>query len=382
MIAEVLHSGFDGLKMTVQTEIREELRAELTEAKAEAVRTNSETTIERNGMTFAVRRSGGMAFSLHTGEYGAEWYLLDPENRPANNPGVTVDFRAFLLATGGLQAAQVHFEECMAALGIPYANTQLRVSRVDFAVDILAPWFEPNREAIVAPPGMRVKEIAGPPETETHATSSRVTGLRAGSIAGRQLAIYDKRAEVLANGKKGWLTIWNHSRATNSLPLFQLSDPDNSRVWRFELRMGSKQLRNRWEMRSWDDLDAMVGDAFSEFCEKVRYCIISADRNRSRWPEHELWRLVVSVVQRDLRNMRSGVVPHDVKLANREEHKRMLDGQLLGLLNSRAAAEGIEAEEFEMFVRKHTRCLVELGQKHPIPIEERLSKAKAKYSFK
>ncbi len=34
---------------------------------------------------------------------------------------------------------------------------------------------------------------------------------------------------------------------------------------------------------------------------------------------------------------------------NRAAHKRMLDAQMLGLLVSRAAAEGVEAEGFEVF---------------------------------
>jgi hypothetical protein len=56
-----LHSGFGGLKFTVTTDIPPELREELADAKADAVRTNAEVTIERSGMAFAARRSGGMS---------------------------------------------------------------------------------------------------------------------------------------------------------------------------------------------------------------------------------------------------------------------------------------------------------------------------------
>ena len=383
MTAEVLHAGFDGLKFTVTTDIPPELRSDLAEAKAEAVRTNADVVIERHGIAFAVRRSGGMGFSVHTGEYGAEWYFLDPENRPANKPGVTVDFRAFLLATGGLQAARDHFEECMVSFGIPYAETQLRVSRIDFAIDILAPWFEPDREALVAPQGTRVTERTGPEDTETRGTGARVTGLRAGAVANRQLAIYDKRAEVIASGKRGWLVIWNHARRRSGRQPLDLADADQSRVWRFELRMGSGKLRNRWEMRSWDDLDAMIGDAFAEFCQSMRYCIVSPDRNRSRWPVHELWQIVTETVERELASMKSGVIPEDVRTTNRDEHKRMLEGQILGLMVSRAAAEGITgAQAFEAFLRHQTAALKRLTRQHPIPTDERLAKAGARYRFR
>lgn len=52
------------------------------------------TRPQNHRATLAVRNSGGSAFSAHTCDHEAEWYFLDPENRPANYPGVTVDFRA------------------------------------------------------------------------------------------------------------------------------------------------------------------------------------------------------------------------------------------------------------------------------------------------
>lgn len=378
----VLHSGFDGLRFTIQTDIPPELRAALADAKAQAIQSNADCPLTLHGIDLAVRRSGGSAFSAHTGEYGAEWYFLDPQNRPANKPGVTVDFRAFLLATGGLRAAQDHFEACMAAFGIRYAETQLRVSRVDFAVDILAPWFEPDREALVVPPGTHVQEYTAPDETETQAIGARVAGLRAGAVANRQLAIYDKRAEVIAKGKLGWLTIWNAALAKAGQPPLDLKDRHQSQVWRFELRMGSKQLRKRWEMRSWADLDALIGDACAEFMERIRYCAPTHDRNRARWPSHELWNRVAEVIAADLGNMRSGVIPDEVKDANRAEHMRMLDGQILGLLVSRAAAGGIAAEGFDGFVKAHLLVLRDASRDHPVPIAERLAKSAGRYRFR
>lgn len=379
---DVLHSGFDGLKFTIQADIPPELRVALADAKAHAIKTNADSAITLNGIELAVRRSGGSAFSAHTGEYGAEWYFLDPENRAPNNPGITVDFRAFLLATGGLKAAQEHFETCMAAFGIPYVETQLRVSRVDFAVDILAPWFEPDREALVVPPGTRIREYTGADETETHSTGARVTGLRAGAVGNRQLVIYDKRAEVIAKGKMGWLKIWNSSLEKVGKPSIDLKDRDQSLVWRFELRMGSKQLRNKWDIRNWMDLDAMIGDAFADFTNRIRYRIPSTDCNRSRWPLHELWQLVTEVVASDLSYMRSGVVPEDVKEANRAEHKRMLDSMILGLMVSRASVEGVEPEGFDAFMKRHLLTLKEVSKEHSLPIDERFSKAAGRYRFR
>lgn len=267
----VVHSGFDGLKFTVQADIPPEFRILLADAKAQAVKTNSDCIFNIGEMQLAVRRTGGSAFSAHTGEYGAEWYFLDPENRPPNNPGITVDFRAFLLATGGLEAAQEHFESCMAAFGIRYVETQLRVSRVDFAIDILAPWFEPNREALVVPPGTRIIEFTGFDETETHSTGARVTGLRAGAVANRKLAIYDKRAEVISKGKMGWLKIWNASlKKAGKIPL----DLKNRDLIRCRRATGVVFLRETSRSREPDyRLSIPTGSKVQTFSiEAIRFC--------------------------------------------------------------------------------------------------------------
>ena len=104
--------------------------------------------------------------------------------------------------------------------------------------------------------------------------------------------------------------------------------------------------------------------------------------NRARWPQHPLWNVVADVIGTDLAAMRSGVVPEDVKDANRTDHQRMLDAQILGLLVSRAAAGGIAADDFEGFLKQHLLTLKEASTAHPRPIDERLAKADARYRFR
>ena len=93
----------------------------------------------------------------------------------------------------------------MDAFEIKYVETQLRITRADFAVDFLAPWFEPNRECLILPPGTKTTEYTGGDETETVSNGCLAwVGLRAGAIANRQLAIYDKpRPEVIQTNKMG-----------------------------------------------------------------------------------------------------------------------------------------------------------------------------------
>lgn len=379
MTADILHSGFDGLKFTVQADIPPELREELVAAKQHAKESFGDCLVQFRDIALSVTNKGARGFTCHTGDMGAVWLFQDPEDRIQNNPAITVDFRAFGLATGGLAGAEKHFRECMEAFGIKYVETQLRVARADFAVDILAPWFEPNREALVVPPGTKVTEYTGVDDTATMASGARVTGLRAGAIANRQLAIYDKRMEVIQSKKMGWVTIWNAARTKTNLPPIDLADRDTSQVWRFEMRLGSKQLRNRFEMRSWQDVHDTIGDAFTDALNRIRYTIPTSDSNRARWPAHELWVRVVEAIKDGLHAHCAGVVPSDVIEANRNAKMREIDAQLAGLFVTRAALSGVTGDAFEDFMETHVDALARVVSEHNVPVGDRIAKARARY---
>jgi hypothetical protein len=269
----------------------------------------------------------------------------------------------------------------MTAFGIPYVETQLRVARADFAVDFLAPWFEPDRQVLVVPPGTKVTEYTGVDETATVSSGGRVTGLRAGAIANRQIAIYDKRAEVIQSNKLGWLTIWNAACKASRHPPLDLSDRNTSQVWRFEMRLGSKQLRNKFELRSWDDIRSAIGDAFTDATRRIRYCEPTYDSNRARWPLHSLWRLFEDVVANDLMVNCCGVLPTDVIHANRAAKMHELDAQLCGLFVTRAAISDVQADDFEEFMDAHVATLMRLSDEHATKLEERITKSKARYQL-
>ncbi len=381
MEATILHSGFDGLKFTIHSDIPADFREELASAKQHAKETHSDCVLEFGSVSLNVTNKGARGFTAHTGDHGAVWLFQDPQDRIPNNPGITVDFRAFGLATDGLEGAEQHFRDCMEAFGVKYVETQLRVARADFAVDLLAPWFEPDREALVVPPGTKITEYTGVDETATVSSGARVVGLRVGAVANRQLAIYDKRTEVMQQNKMGWLTIWNAALAAVGKPPLDLSDRTSSQIWRFEMRLGSKQLRNRFEMRNWQDVHDVIGDAFTDALERIRYCMPTADSNRARWPTHELWHQFEAVIGNDLLQNCAGVLPSDVMETNRAAKMRELDAQLAGLFVTRAAISDVTADEFNDFLEHHIEALERIVNEHTTPIDERLSKVRAKYRF-
>jgi hypothetical protein len=232
---------------------------------------------------------------------------------------------------------------------------------------------------LVVPPGTKVTEYTSVNETATISSGARVTGLRAGAIANRQIAIYDKRAEVIQSNKLGWVTIWNAAREAIGKPPLDLSDRNTSQVWRFELRLGSKQLRNRFELRSWDDIRSAIGDVFTDATSRIRYCDPTSDRNRARWPIHNLWHLFKMVMVNDLQHNCCGVLPSDVIQANRAAKMREIDAQLCGLFVTRAAISGVPDDAFEDFMENHITALMRICDEHPAPLEERLAKVQSRY---
>ena len=111
MKVDILHSGFDGLKFTIQADIPPALREKLVFAKQYAKHNYSDCIVQFGSVALSVTNKGARGFTAHTGDLGAVWLFQDPEDRIPNNPGITVEFRDFGLAKGGLEGAEKHFRE-------------------------------------------------------------------------------------------------------------------------------------------------------------------------------------------------------------------------------------------------------------------------------
>lgn len=114
----LVHSGFDGLKFTTQTEISPELREKVASAKAHAKETFSDCILEFEPVSLRVSGNGAHGFTTNTGDHVAVWLFQDLEDPFPNNPGFTIYFRAFGLAISGLEGAEAHFRDCKEALGV------------------------------------------------------------------------------------------------------------------------------------------------------------------------------------------------------------------------------------------------------------------------
>nr|WP_319949046.1 hypothetical protein [uncultured Shimia sp.] len=60
---------------------------------------------------------------------------------------------------------------------------------------------------------------------------------------------------------------------------------------------------------------------------------------------------------------------------------RELDAQLAGLFITRAAISDVSADQLDDFMETHIEALIRQTQEHPVSIEDRISKAGAKYQL-
>lgn len=86
-------------------------------------------------------------------------------------------------------------------------------------------------------------------------------------------------------------------------------------------------------------------------------------------------------MKEDLFEMCSGADPVKIKEVIRDEQRRVLQVQKLGLDVSLAALDDVSPMEFDKYLEKSVNLSLDLSKKHKVSIEDRIAKSKAKYIF-
>ena len=357
---ELLYRGFDGLDISFQAQVPGDLCRELEEAKAAAQERHSDILLSWKGIRLLVAESGargGYAFRASAGELGATWFFKRPN---ARDPwGVRVSCGSFQLALNGLAKTRTSLLDTLDALGLAVANGQESIGRIDYALDFLAPDFELKPDAFVMHSNSVRSDHFENVDVSTHGTSGRTTSVTVGKMPGRQVIVYDKRAEIIAHNKQSWWIIWNATRSKNGLASLQIGNPNESRVWRVELRAGKKFLKDRWGITTWSDLLNKYGDVVAATLRAVRHTRTKLDGNRSRWPDSELWSAVKAESDGDLFELRNYADPDLVRSVQQDAFCAMLERQMDGLAVTTAAVRGIPPELLSEFARSEGKRMSE-----------------------
>ncbi len=314
---ELLYAGFDTLDVAFQGALPEAIMKELDEARDQAeaqqekvlVRIGSnevQAHIQGHGMR------GGYRYILDTGPLGAKWMIK--RNTDAAQWNLFASPRATaLLAYGYRETFKLLLREIESMGGRVTGHS---INRVDFAMDFQTRGFELHAEQIVAHSHSKVSphwgqrtEIEDQDQPKIVFRGRRVESLTVGKQPGRQITIYNKRREAIERKKFFWFETWGRDQKDKNLE-----------VWRVEVRAGKKELKDKYRIVTMDDFEASIGDVITKSLSGIRYLADGQqDSNVSRHALSPLWQAAQTTAAENLRELRSGLTPGQLKNVERTQ---------------------------------------------------------------
>jgi len=307
MDLKLLYHGFDGLDVSFQCRPEPAFLAMLSAAKSEAQKTQATCKINFFGVDMDVAATGAVGFSFRadTGPAGETWFIAN--SLKSNGWNVRVSVKSLALATLGYQAVK---DRLLKRLEI-FTDEVLShsVGRIDFAVDVEAPDFVLEPENFVchwrATQGqhrVRNREMVSDSETgealEIVGNGGKINSVTIGKMPGRQVIVYNKRREVIDRQKSYWWAIWYPDECgAGEVP----KEVRARRVWRVEIRSGKRDLKERWNVSTFDQLEASLGAIYAETLSAIRLNAPQAeqtDSNKSRQKVHVLWDMALAHAER------------------------------------------------------------------------------------
>ena len=376
---ELLHKGFDALDVSYAVHLPEKFMPILHQAKQKAGEIKAPVMVSLDGVEFNVSSGGmqgGYAFWCGTGSAGEKWGIKTPNK---NDPwGIRISASAMQTALLGLGGVKDLLESKFDRLGIPLRQGQESISRVDFAIDFIIPGFQLVADNFVMHPRFGWKKHVPISEYKEAGRTGRTQSVTVGKNPGRQVIVYDKRAEVLAKGRSHWPLVWNKCRERQGLPALDLNDRDASQIWRVELRAYKRHLKDDWGVTTWKQLETKLPGILNGLLSDIRYTRPTLDATRSRWPEHRLWVQVRRELQDDLSRMKSFATESDIAEVLKAEREQMLMAQIAGCALSLAASRNIEFVGLSTFARTLGEEIKELFRENPAKTERKYAHVRGK----
>ena len=378
---ELLHKGFDALDLAYAVHFPAHHMPKLQAAKQRAMEIGQSVPVWLGDVAFNIASTGargGYTFRCDTGSLGEIWFLKKPST---NDPwGVRISVSAVQCAIMGLAGVKRRIEEKFEKLGVALRQGQESISRVDFALDFIIPNFKLVADNFVMHPRFTRMRHAEITEYKEAGKTGRTQSVTVGKNPGRQIIIYDKRAEVLAKGNSHWPVVWNRAREQRGLPAVDLHDREASQIWRVELRAYKNHLKDDWGVASWWQLQEKLPSIFNSLLSDIRYTAPSLDMNRSRWPDHLLWTRVRAELQGKLSEMKSFATESAIKELLLAEREQMLKSQIAGCSLALAGLQGKSLAEMDDFLRKLRKEVAQIVRSAPEKANRKIMASRERYS--
>ena len=331
---DIVHAGFDALDIAFSGHLPRPVERQLEGARHAAQESMTDQLIEIGGIWGHVPDTGargGYRWRFDTGPEGEIWTFKQAKR--GDDWNIRVSVRAAALVARGWQGVKDDLYATLNAMGGKIEKES--ISRLDFAVDILAPGFAPDPAAFVAHYATRRAEHYETLPNEDFAIrrigGGRIGTITLGKMPNRQVTIYNKRREVIdhRHHKSWWWQVWDLDR-----------DDLENEVWRVEVRLGKHHLKERWNVSTWADIEAAMPDMLGAALEDVRLCEPTADSNRARWSMHPLWQAALARV-RDCFGLRTRIAPGKVRAERRHVIRNTYENLMLGIAAGYAVTRNV-----------------------------------------
>ncbi len=374
---KIVHHGFDGLEFAVKAHISDSVSILLTEIQDRAKTTDSAQLFECCGERMLVHPTGargGYKFRCDHPKTGI-WFIKRPSE---NDPwGIRFSSSSIAIVSLGLEELRLACAMFLAALGVDASECDYVPSRVDFAVDFILPDFEPDPSNFLVHSNTGIRGISDVEIIDSYGQASGLNSVTVGRMPRRQVNIYNKSKESEAKRKWEWSMIWAKNLGCSIEEVCELT------IWRVELRVAKRHLKDKWHVNSWASLYKMLPRIYQSCLDDIRYCQSTADTNRSRWPTHPLWEKVSKIVDEQLFDYIPKLAPEEYEEVTIKRKMRELERQILGLLISTAGIQNLRADQFSSHAVETAQRLAGWANSKDtnIALEDRLNQVKNRYLF-
>lgn len=375
---ELLYAGFDTLDVAIAGALPKDALDTLEKAREAASESQEKvlTTIGPGKVDMHVYghgMKGGYAYVVDTGPVSAIWKLK--KNTDPNQWNIFVSPRATMLLAYGYEGTRDQLLETLAAMGARL--TDHSINRADFAMDFRTYGFELHDDQFVAHSHTKVRPYWGKREntdTDNNQPSAVLRGRRLESMTigiqpGRQIIVYDKKREAIEKQKPYWFKTWRVNR----------DDPELE-VWRVEVRAGKRELKDKYQIRRFEDFDAGIGDVIVQALQDVRYLADrQGDSNVTRQELHALWIGAQDIASSNLTDLRSGLTPGQIVEIERELAIERYANLCLGNAIGWSVAQGLSdceiATDLPDLVANHLSTSLRFKNGH---VESSIKRARAR----
>lgn len=380
---KIVHSGFDSLYFSIRGALSPASIESFERLKDQAINDGGDVpfNLPNEPNRYVLRptgKRGGYTYVINTGLVGSTIAFKASLSRDQHNAFVEVS-SALLLAIGWKDAVEQALYHVKA---FGFHVIEVSINRADYCIDVLDAQVDIDPRDFIA--HSRVKKscyyesasvanhvgmCSSHVEVRTVSQSDRIASITLGKMPGRQVIVYNKRAEVIERRKFYWFDAWGINRWD-----------DTRTVHRVEVRAGKQHLLKKG-VRTLDDFEYHIGAVLYDAVRAIRWVELSTkDANVTRAPLHPVWEALRTHMNDALAPYSSplneGVITELMRSNKLIEYRQQIIGNLGGYLGCRRVAQCDMAEAVFQLASDVSEAL---DHDDPHPMMRSYLKAKEKW---